>query len=127
MALLLDTHVILWMAQEPDRLPMGIHNKLNSEDTLLFSYASVWEIAIKSALGKIELHWPLHEFVDLAIDKHALQMLQISLPHIYHTQQLPLHHRDPFDRLLIAQSVVESIPIISSDSIFDAYGIERIW
>jgi PIN domain nuclease of toxin-antitoxin system len=127
MALLLDTHVILWMAQEPERLQGIVRDKLSSEDILLFSYASVWELAIKSAIRKIDLQWSIKEFVDLAMQKHALQMLEISLPHIYHTQQLPLHHRDPFDRLLIAQSIVESIPIISSDSIFDAYGIERIW
>lgn len=127
MPLLLDTHVILWMAQEPERLPVEVRDRLNSEDILLFSYASVWEIAIKSAINKIDLQWSIKEFVDLTIEKHALQMFQISLPHIFHTQQLPLHHRDPFDRLLVTQSIVEDIPIISSDVIFDAYGIERIW
>jgi PIN domain nuclease of toxin-antitoxin system len=127
MPLLLDTHVILWMAQQPERLPDKVRDKLNSEDVLLFSYASVWEIAIKSAISKIELQWSIKEFVDLTTEKHALQMLQISLPHIYQTQQLPLHHRDPFDRLLVAQSIIENIPIISSDVIFDVYGIERIW
>ncbi len=109
MALLLDTHVILWMAQETEHLPDKVRDKLNLEDILLFSYASVWEIAIKSTIGKIELQWSINEFVDLAIEKHALQMLKIFLPHIYQTQQLPLHHCDPFNRLLVAQSIVEKL------------------
>ena len=124
---LLDTHVLLWMAQEPDRLPASANAKINSNEPLFLSYASVWEIAIKSGINKIDLKWSIREFVEMAITKHSLQTLSISLRHIYHTQQLPLHHRDPFDRLLIAQSIVEDIRIISSDVVFDAYGIKRIW
>jgi PIN domain nuclease of toxin-antitoxin system len=127
MPLLLDTHVILWMAQEPERLTAIVHNKLNSKDRLLFSHVSVWEIVIKSAINKIELRWPINEFVERTTEKHLLEILPISLEHIYKVNQLPLHHRDPFDRLLIAASIVENIPIISSDAIFDAYGVKRIW
>ena len=127
MPLLLDTHILIWLANDPQRLSSAALNQLNSKDNLYLSYASVWEIAIKSSINKITLDRPVKEFVDLAVYKHSLVMLPISLAHIYHTQNLPLHHRDPFDRMIISQATLERLPIVSSDAIFDAYAIERMW
>jgi len=84
-------------------------------------------MAIKLKTGKLSLALPLEEFVTTAASKHFLNFLPISLAHIYHTQQLELHHRDPFDRLIIAQSITENIPVISSDAVLNAYGITRVW
>lgn len=107
MPLLLDTHVLLWLAKEPERLSLTVNTKLNSNEVLCLSHASVWEIAIKSAIKKIELDFPIRQFIEIAVFKHSLILLPISLDHIYFVNQLPLHHRDPFDRLLIAQSLTE--------------------
>lgn len=87
----------------------------------------MWETAIKVKTGKMQLGLPLEEFIETNVEKHVLKLLLITLPHIYYTRQLPLHHRDPFDRLLIAQSLTENIPVVSSDAVWDAYGVNGIW
>lgn len=84
-------------------------------------------MAIKIKTAKLQLQLPLEQFIDRAVEKHRLTFLPVTLHSIYHTQQLPLHHRDPFDRLLIAQALTEHIPVISSDAVWDAYGVQRIW
>ena len=99
MPLLLDTHVLLWLAKEPERLSVTANSKLNSKEILYLSYASVWEIAIKAAIKKIELDFPIRRFVETAVFKHSLMLLPISLDHIYFVNQLPLHHGDRFDRI----------------------------
>ncbi len=124
---LLDTQVLIWLAEEPGKLSKLAESTINSDNRLLLSHASVWEMAIKVKSGKLRLHIRLDEFVMNAVQKHTLEFLPITLPHIYQTQELPLHHRDPFDRLLIAQSLVEAIPVVSSDELWDAYNIRRIW
>ncbi len=91
------------------------------------SPASVWEIAIKINIGKLKLNVSLEKMIQNFQINYDFEILNIELSHIYQTQQLPLHHRDPFDRLIIAQSIVENIEIVSSDEVFDAYGINRIW
>ena len=124
---LLDTHTIIWLANDPKLLSVAAAAALNSENKLILSHVSVWEMAIKIKTGKLNLQLPLEEFILKATEKHLLDFLDISLDHIYFTQALPLHHQDPFDRLLAAQSLVENIPIISSDKIFDSYNVKRIW
>jgi len=124
---LLDTHVFLWMMQSPDNLSAFAESILESENKLFLSHASIWEMAIKIKIQKLNVGVLLSDFVDLSIAKHRLELFPISVPHIYYTQELPLHHRDPFDRLLIAQSIFENMPIVSADDIFDSYGIQRIW
>ncbi len=84
-------------------------------------------MAIKQSIGKLALARPLDIFVSGALSKNGFAALAIELNHIYRTASLPLHHRDPFDRLLIAQALVEQLPIISNDKAFDAYDVERIW
>lgn len=125
--LLLDTQILIWLAEEPEKISSLVDPLLNSNNELLLSHVSVWEIAIKTKTGKIRVEMNLEKFIAKAVEKHSLHFLPISLFHIYQTENLELHHKDPFDRLLIAQSIVEKIPIVSSDAAFDAYGIQRIW
>ncbi len=113
---LLDTQIVLWMANEPDNISEKCYEViLNNENQLFFSYASVWEISIKLSINKLNLHLPLSEFIKQETERHDLIMLPVSLQSIYFLQSLPLIHRDPFDRILAAQSMVENIPLISSD------------
>jgi PIN domain nuclease of toxin-antitoxin system len=89
--------------------------------------ASIWEIAIKISLGKLQIPKPLSAFVEEDVTGNAVQIMNIALKHVVHLENLPLHHRDPFDRLLVSQSVSEGMPIISSDATFDRYAVKRIW
>lgn len=125
--LLLDTHVLIWMSEEPAKLSQTAKLRILTAGELVFSYVSIWETAIKLKTGKLQLRFSLEEFLIKATLKYSLQLLHVSLDHIYHTQQLSLHHRDPFDRLLIAQSLVENLTVVSSDAAWDAYGVQRIW
>ena len=91
------------------------------------SLASIWEVAIKFNKGKLDLSLPFDDFVETTIHSYSLRLLNIQISHLRRVARMPLHHRDPFDRLLIAQSLVENIPIITSDAAFDHYSISRIW
>lgn len=93
----------------------------------ILSAASLWEIAIKYSIGKLNLRQPFTDFIEQQIEINDFQLLKIEVPHISIVSNLPLHHRDPFDRMLIAQSITEGLPIISADTAFDAYGITRLW
>ena len=128
MIVLLDSNAFLWFVWADPLLSATaktvIENPVNRK---LLSVASAWEIAIKAGLGKLSLGAPADVFVPLEMNRNALERLDISLAHATAVESLPRHHRDPFDRLLVAQSQIEGIPIVSSDSIFDAYGVTRIW
>src|SRR6266487_1019464 len=115
MALLLDTQIIIWIEESPEKISIATKEKIFSDTEVYFSKASVWEMAIKLKTGKFTLKQPLPVFIRNFEHDYHFQILDISLSHIYQTQELPLHHRDPFDRLLAAQSLVENISIISSD------------
>lgn len=93
----------------------------------MLSIGSLWEIAIKQNLGKLSFNQPFEIFITQQLNLNDLRLLNIKISHVTIVATLPLHHRDPFDRLLIAQSVVENIPVLSADKIFDAYPIRRIW
>lgn len=127
MKLLLDTHTFLWFVNDDKRLSKRATELLESEHDTLVSFVSLWEIAIKYSLGKLELPAPYEEFVAQQIVVNEIDILPIQIAHLTVISHLSFHHRDPFDRLLIAQSMVEKMPIISADSIFDAYQIERLW
>jgi PIN domain nuclease of toxin-antitoxin system len=101
---------------------------INDENNQIFlSIASVWEMGIKHGLGKLTFNLPFETFIRQQISINDFTVLDIKISHITAITQLPLHHRDPFDRMLIAQAMVESMPIISADTIFDAYPIKRLW
>ncbi len=125
--LLLDTNAFLYFINNDSALSETAKSFLESEVDLLISAASLWEIAIKFSIGKLTLPDSFGSFIPSQIQQNDIEILSVTLPHLDKVSALPFHHKDPFDRLIIAQSVVESFPIISSDAIFDSYGIKRIW
>lgn len=127
MALLLDTQIIIWIEENPKKISAAAQKKMFSESEIYFSIASVWEIAIKIKTDKLVFKQLLSDFIKNFQRDYYFKILDISLSHIYQTQQLPLHHRDPFGRLIISQAIVQNFPIVSSDPVFDAYPIKRIW
>ena len=125
---LLDTHTFVWMASAPGRLGAAARARIDSPASELFlSVASVWEMAIKSSLGRLELPAALPEFLEQQLASTRTQVLEIRAEHAVRVHDLPWHHRDPFDRLLVSQARFETLPILSCDAAFDAYSIERIW
>lgn len=125
---LLDTHTFLWMASDPDRLSERAREVIDaSSNELLLSVASVWEMAIKSSLGKLDFASPLAAFVEEQLEATRTRILPVQIEHAIRVEGLPFHHRDPFDRLLVAQAIFEKIPILGRDPAFDDYRIRRIW
>ncbi len=128
MRVLLDTHTFLWfLLDDPKLSPLARDIIIDGANKVEISPASFWEIAIKISLGKYELSEPYQDFIEQELTKNAIQILPILPRHTAALIQLPFHHRDPFDRLIIAQAIVEDIPVLSNDAIFDAYPIYRIW
>jgi PIN domain nuclease of toxin-antitoxin system len=126
--LLLDTNAFLWLAIGSPRLsPRAIQVFEDPGSTVCVSVASLWELAIKVSLNKLELPQPLAAFVAEHVLGSQIEVSPILPAHVVVTGSLPLHHRDPFDRILVAQSLVESMPIVSADTALDAYGVVRIW
>ena len=128
MRILLDTHAFLWAASGSPRLsePARQHF-LEPANQVFLSLASVWEMAIKSSLGKLQLGLPLSKLIKDALQRHGLSLATIEFEHVLLVQRLPFHHRDPFDRLLVAQAMVEGFALLSIDSALDSYDITRIW
>ena len=128
MTLLLDTHTLLWFVEHAPALSHRARTAIEDIDNVpVYSIASVWEMAIKLGLGKLAMSRPLNpEFSDM-LKEHGFHQLDISFRHASKVAGLPLHHRDPFDRLLIAQAIVENVPIVSRDRAFDPYAVTRIW
>lgn len=127
MALLLDTQVLIWLEEVPERIPEKVRDRIFTEPVVYLSQVSVWELAIKIKIGKLSLKQPLQTFIVNFLIGYRFKLLDIDLSHIYQTERLTLHHKDPFDRLIIAQSLIENMEIVSSDEIFDAYEVKRIW
>ncbi|WP_375511367.1 type II toxin-antitoxin system VapC family toxin [uncultured Nostoc sp.] len=128
MRLLLDTHVIIWSAVNPEKLSQRVRNLLiDTNNFWVVSMATVWELQIKSQLGKLNLSSSLPNFIETQQRVNNLQILPIELTHIYALEALPSHHRDPFDRILIAQAIVEKMPLLSIDAVLDVYPVQRMW
>jgi PIN domain nuclease of toxin-antitoxin system len=128
MKLLLDTHTLLWFVwAEPQLSPTAKAAILDDANSVFVSVASLWELAIKVNIGKLSLDIPLNDFLHEAVDANGFEVLPIERSHLAAIVTLPLHHRDPFDRLLIAQSLTTAMPLITADAAFDAYGISRLW
>lgn len=128
MSILLDTHCWLWWLTTPERLKDEARLMIEEGDNQIFlSVASSWEIAIKYSLGKLRLP----EAPELFVPKRLLRDGMLSLPiehiHALHVSELPLHHRDPFDRLIISQAQVEKLPVMTADRKFEPYEVEIIW
>ncbi len=125
---LLDTHTFLWWANEPERLSARVRALLeNPETTLLLSVVSLWEIQIKVQSGKLKLTIPLKTLVETQQRTNRVQILPVTLAHILALDDLPLHHKDPFDRLLIAQAIVENAVLASVDAVFGQYPVNVVW
>jgi len=128
MKYLMDTHAILWISNDDSRLTKKVREIfLNADSEILISLASIWEMAIKISLKKLRVKNSLNYFVDNDISNNNIKIMNIELDHLVYISNLPLHHRDPFDRLIISQAIKEKLPIISADSFFDLYPIKRIW
>ncbi|WP_437310938.1 type II toxin-antitoxin system VapC family toxin [Sorangium sp. So ce388] len=127
MRLLVDTHAFLWfLANDPQLSPRAKSFLEEPTNELVLSVASPWEIAIKVSLGKLSIPGDVETFIKHHMAMNDIELLDIRLRHVARVSDLPFHHRDPFDRLMIAQALVEDIPILSQDVVFDAYGIKRI-
>ncbi len=128
MKLLLDTHTFIWWSNEPTRLS---ENALiacqDNNNTLILSVVSVWEMEIKMQLGKLKISRPMEEWIKSQQQTNGLQVLPVELTHVLNLGSLPLHHKDPFDRLLIAQAVVEGATLVSVDPIFSNYSANVLW
>jgi PIN domain nuclease of toxin-antitoxin system len=128
MKALLDTHVFLWWITDAPQLPPHIRELIaDGGNELFLSAASCWEIAIKARLGKITLPARPDVYIADQMAENAVQGLPIEVSHAFQVFHLPLHHRDPFDRMLIAQSQVEHLPVITSDPLFSKYKVKTLW
>jgi PIN domain nuclease of toxin-antitoxin system len=125
---LLDTHVFLWWITDDSRLsPKARELISNGQNELFFSAASAWEIAIKAQIGRLQLSNKPDVLIPDQLLKNSIEALPIHLRHALHVFDLPSHHRDPFDRMIIAQAKLEDLPIISSDKVFSQYSVEVVW
>jgi PIN domain nuclease of toxin-antitoxin system len=128
MRLLVDTHAFLWFVTDDPLLSAAarahIADPLNE---ILISLASYWEVAIKVSIGKYPMNVPFDRFFTEGIDGNDISILPVEIRHAAVLSALPMHHKDPFDRMIVAQAMVERIPIVSVDVALDAYGITRIW
>ena len=128
MRLLLDTHALIWYVDQDHLLSASAHAAItDSANDLLLSAGTIWEIGIKVGLNKLSLSMPYREWMNKAIADLGLTLLPISVEYADVQAGPPRHHGDPFDRLLAAQARVENIPLVSSDPVFDQYGLKRIW
>ena len=127
MKLLLDTHTFLWFIDDSSQLSQKGKTLLEADNELLLSIASLWEIAIKLRLGKLTVAVPIEVLMTQQLTQNDIEILPITVTPLIVVSTLPLHHRDPFDRLLIAQAMVEQMPIVSADPAFDAYPVQRLW
>lgn len=126
---LLDTSTFLWyLSAQTELSPQAEAVIGDSDNNVYLSLVSIWELAIKIRIGKLALSSvSLSEWIDSQLAANSFRLLEIKIAHLYEFAALPLAHRDPFDGLLIAQSLVEGIPIITNDAAFDDYHIQRIW
>jgi PIN domain nuclease of toxin-antitoxin system len=125
---LLDTLCFLWLAAREELVPEPVRERLAvAEAPLWLSVASVWEMAIKKSLGKLEIDRPLGQLLEEQCEAMRLQVLEIRREHALAVESLPWHHRDPFDRLLVAQAIEEDLGLVSADATLDEYGLTRVW
>lgn len=127
MKILLDTHIFLWWINDDKRLSKRFRELIaDTQNEIYLSAASCWEIAIKSQLGRISFKEPIEKFIPEQISVNGFRPLPIEVSHALYVYNLPSHHSDPFDRLLIAQSILEGIPLMTTDKVFKKYKIPLI-
>jgi PIN domain nuclease of toxin-antitoxin system len=126
--LLLDAHTLLWFLEDDPQLSATAKGLIEDPANRKFvSIATCWEIAIKVGLRKLDLGEPATTFLPRELATNHFDLLAIDLRHATFVEMLPHHHRDPFDRLLIAQSIIEAFLVLSVDAAFDLYGVSRLW
>jgi PIN domain nuclease of toxin-antitoxin system len=126
MNVLLDTHALLWALTDESHLSERVRKLLPMAD-IWFSVASLWEILIKAQIGKIPLPQPVGPFVMSKLALNGVRILPVTADHVLRVESLPNHHRDPFDRMLIAQSLEEKLPVVTADRFFSRYQVQVIW
>jgi PIN domain nuclease of toxin-antitoxin system len=125
---LLDTHAFLWAITDNPQLSDKARRMFTSSDNeLLLSAASVWEILVKVQIGRLPLPKPAGDYLERQLAKNSITVLPIQLRHVLRLERLPLHHRDPFDRLLIAQSLEEELPVLTADPLMKNYSAMLLW
>lgn len=128
MTVLLDAHAFLWFVMGSSKLSDTARSLIEEQtQNKLVSVVTLWEIAIKHSLGRLTLKAPFDHIIPQQLSRNGFDVLNISLGHLNALITLPFHHRDPFDRLLIAQAINEQFPVVSADVAFDSYDIQRIW
>ena len=126
MRALLDTHAFLWWTQQDPRLSRAASRAIAKSECHV-SIASCWEIAIKVSLGRLEFDRPVRQFVSEQLLATGFSLLGVEFRHVMRVAELPFHHRDPFDRILVAQALETDSVVVSADRCFDAYGTRRVW
>jgi PIN domain nuclease of toxin-antitoxin system len=126
MKILIDTHVFLWGIQAEEKLSKKVQTLLPASDVWI-SVASLWEIITKVKIGKLKLPTPVGDYLTAKLTSNGVSVLSLTYQHVLRMEELALHHRDPFDRILIAQCLEEDIPLITSDVEFEKYPIRLIW
>lgn len=125
---LLDAHALIWASDDPSKLGRRAVAVLEDPaNELVISIGTIWELSIKTGLKKLSLSLPYRQWMERALADLGLAVSAITLDFTERQMALPSHHRDPFDSLLAAQCLVDSIPLVSADSVFDQYGITRVW
>jgi len=126
--LLLDTHAFLWWVGEDAKLSRAARDAIgDGANECYFSMASAWELAIKVSLGKLTVNGRLDRLLPEQLAANGFETLHIEVDHVARVASLPFHHRDPFDRLLVAQALAEDLAIVSADLVFRRYGVRRVW
>jgi PIN domain nuclease of toxin-antitoxin system len=127
MKALLDTHIFLWAILDDPRLSRRAKQIFTGPNDLWVSVASVWEILIKVQAGKLPLPKPTGRYLVKKLSENRIELMPIRLDHVLRIENLQTHHRDPFDRVLVCQSLEENLPIVTSDPLFNRYPVETIW
>ena len=128
MNLLRDTHTFVWWDSDPGRVPARVLGICQDRaNRVLLSVASVWEMEIKLQLGKLKLRLPLAGIIESQRELNGIEILPVALAHVLELENLPAHHKDPFDRLLIAQARIEGVAMVSGDRLISQYPVEVLW
>ena len=128
MTFLFDTHSFIWWHNEPKKLSQSVLEVCQNESNiLLLSVVSAWEMQIKIQMGKLKLDQPLADVIETQISTNKIKVLPVTLVHVFALQNLPMYHKDPFDRLLMAQAQVEKAVLMSKDAIFTKYPVPLLW
>jgi len=124
--LLLDTHALIWFVSNDTNLPVSTRDKIESAEDVFLSIASLWEMAIKLNIGKLPLQGNFED-IEPQLIAAGITILPVTFADTVQFRYLPLHHRDPFDRILVAQAINHSLVLVSRDVAFDAYDLQRLW